>query len=126
MSSEAGGSMATSLSREDRAHLGEGLSGAEQATLARAVMRKQLSLSIRVALLFFVLLFGLPLVNWLLPGFANSIAGGFTLTWLFLGILFYPLTWFLSGYFIRASDRIEAELLREHRVPAHSEEGAER
>jgi uncharacterized membrane protein (DUF485 family) len=125
-SDEANGSMTTSKSREERAHLGEGLSEAEQTRLAQAVMRKQLTLSIRVALLFFVLLFGLPLVNWLLPEFANSGAGGFTLTWLFLGILFYPLTWLLSGYFIRASDRIEAELVREHRMAPHGKEEGER
>jgi uncharacterized membrane protein (DUF485 family) len=118
--------MSTSRYREARAHLAEDLSEAEQARLAQEVMRKQLALSIRVALLFFVLLFGLPLVNWLLPGLANSIVGGFTLTWLFLGVLFYPLTWLLSGYFIRASDQIEAELIGAHQTAAQGEEGESR
>jgi uncharacterized membrane protein (DUF485 family) len=114
--------MATSnIGEERRAHLGEGLTEAQQAQWAQAVMRKQLALSIRFALVFFVLLFGLPLVNWLLPDVANANIGGFTLTWLFLGVLFYPITWFLSGYFIRASDRIETELINEHRATLHEE-----
>ncbi len=85
-----------------------------QAALIRAVMGRQAALSLRVASVFLVLIFGLPLVNWLLPELAATRVGGFTLTWLFLGVLFYPLTWVLSGYFIRASDRIEADLVAEY------------
>ena len=78
-------------------------------------MRRQMALSVRVFLVFAVLLFGLPLFNWLLPQVANGRVGGFTLTWLFLGVLFYPLTWALSAYFIKESDRIEHALAVEHR-----------
>jgi len=78
------------------------------------VMRRQALLSVRVAAVFLVLIFGLPLVNWLAPALAGTRVGGFTLTWLFLGVLFYPVTWLLSGYFVRASDRIEAELVAEY------------
>lgn len=81
----------------------------DQARLARVVMQKQAALSLRVSAVFLFLLLGLPLVNAFLPDLANRSVGGFTLTWLFLGVLFYPITWILSGYFIRASDRIEAE-----------------
>jgi len=52
----------------------------DQARLARAIMHKQLALSLRVFALFFVLIFGIPLFNWLLPGAANAPVGGFTLT----------------------------------------------
>ncbi|GAB4456951.1 MAG: hypothetical protein OHK0029_15800 [Armatimonadaceae bacterium] len=82
--------------------------------LAQAVMRRQLALSLRVGAVFFVLVFGLPLFNWLLPQIANQTLSGFTLTWLILGILFYPLTWALSGYFIRESERMEHEIAVEH------------
>jgi hypothetical protein len=92
----------------------ERYSEAEQATLAAAIMRRQIALSIRIFLVFAVLLFGLPLFNWLLPQVASGRLGGFTLTWLFLGVLFYPLTWALSAYFIRESDRIEHELAQEY------------
>jgi uncharacterized membrane protein (DUF485 family) len=79
------------------------------ADLAHAVMRRQAALSIRVAAIFLAMLFGLPLFNYLLPGFANLPIFGFTATWLFLGVMFYPITWVLSWYFIRESDRIESE-----------------
>lgn len=85
-------------------------------------MRKQLALSIRVGLVFFVLIFGLPLFNWLAPQAANGRIGGFTFTWLFLGVLFYPLTWLLSGYFIRESDRLELEIAAEHSGSARRKE----
>jgi uncharacterized membrane protein (DUF485 family) len=87
---------------------------AAQAALAKAMMRRQAALSIRVAAVFLVLIFGLPIVNWLLPQVAEASVGGFTLTWLLLGVLFYPITWLLSGYFIRESDRIEAQIAAEY------------
>lgn len=83
----------------------------QHARLAHLVMRRQAALSLRVAMVFIVLVFGLPLVNYYLPEIANAPVGGFTATWLFLGILFFPITWFLSAYFVRQSDRIEAECM---------------
>lgn len=74
-------------------------------------MRRQAGLSLRVAAVFVVLLLGIPLVNAFLPDLANTNVGGFTLTWLFLGVLFYPITVGLSFYFVKQSDRIEAESL---------------
>ncbi|HZP84722.1 MAG TPA: DUF485 domain-containing protein [Chthonomonadaceae bacterium] len=81
----------------------------EQARLAHTVMRHQAALSVRVAIVFLALVFGLPLVNFYLPELANRPVLGFTATWLFLGVLFFPITWLLSAYFVRQSDRIEAE-----------------
>ena len=98
--------MATTAKEQDRE--------ATDAVLARAVMRRQAALSLRVAAVFLVLIFGLPLVNWLLPSVAEAKIGGFTFTWLLLGVLFYPITWLLSGYFIRESDRIEAQIVAEN------------
>ncbi len=84
------------------------LSGADQARLARAMMRKQGALSLRVAAAFLVLILGLPLVNYYLPEWANRPVGGFTATWLFLAVLIYPVTVALSFAFVSASNRIEA------------------
>ncbi|MGI8908269.1 MAG: DUF485 domain-containing protein [Candidatus Sumerlaeaceae bacterium] len=81
--------------------------------LARRVMRRQLWLSIRIAAVFLVLLLGLPLVNAYLPKLAGSRVLGFTASWLFLALLFYPITWFLSWLFIRNSNRIEHEIATE-------------
>jgi len=85
------------------------LSDEEHARLAHTVMRRQAALSLRVAALFIVMVLGLPLVNYYLPKLANTPLLGFTATWLFLGVLFYPITWLLSAYFVRQSDRIEDE-----------------
>jgi len=72
------------------------------------VMRRQAALSIGVSLVFLTILFGLPLFNLLLPDLAARPVFGFTLSWLILGVLFYPITWLLSWYYIKESDRIEA------------------
>jgi uncharacterized membrane protein (DUF485 family) len=85
------------------------LSDAEHEKLAHSVMRHQAALSIRVALVFLVLIFGLPLFNYFAPQLANKEVMGFTASWLFLGLLFFPITWLLSAYFVQTSDKIEAE-----------------
>ncbi|WP_435010301.1 hypothetical protein P12x_001553 [Tundrisphaera lichenicola] len=85
------------------------LSGEDQARLARALMRRQGNLSLRVAAVFVILVLGVPLVNYLAPDFANSSILGFTASWLFLGVLIYPITVILSFYFVSASNRIEGE-----------------
>lgn len=77
--------------------------------LVEAMMRRQAGLSLRVAAVFLLMLLLLPLVNYFWPELAMARIGGFTATWLFLGVLFYPVTWILSWYFIKASDRIEHE-----------------
>jgi hypothetical protein len=77
-------------------------------------MRRQGVLGLRGAVVFLLIILGLPLVNWLLPEVANARVGGFTLSWLFLGVLFYPLTWALSGWFVRASDKLEAQITQEN------------
>ena len=90
------------------------LSEAAQADLLRACMKKQAALSLRLALVFLGLLFALPLFNLFAPTFAGAPIGGFTLTWLILGVLLYPVTWIISGYFIRQSEAIEAEITRQY------------
>lgn len=81
--------------------------------LSKKMMKKQLRLSLSVAVVFVVVLVGLPLVNLYLPDLAKTNIGGFTLTWLILGVLFYPLTWILSTWFVKGSEKIEAEIVEE-------------
>lgn len=81
--------------------------------LASRLMREQAVLGLRVAAVFVVLLLGLPLANLYLPEVAGSTVLGFTFTWLLLGVIFYPITWVLSVYFVRESDRIEAKHAKE-------------
>jgi hypothetical protein len=39
--------------------------------------------------------------------------GGFTLTWLVLGVLFFPYVWIISYFFIRRSLALEASEVSE-------------
>ena len=86
-----------------------------QRRLAQAIMRRQLSLSLKIAAAFILMLFGLPMVNWFLPELANTPVLGFTATWLFLAVLFYPITWVMSWWFIKQSNDIEAEITEQLR-----------
>ena len=78
-----------------------------------SLMNRQLKLSIACALAFLVALLGLPLANYLAPKFMAVRVGGFTLTWLILGVLFFPYVWLISGIFIKRSLQLEADEARE-------------
>ncbi len=71
------------------------------------LMRRQLRLSIACATTFLVTLLGLPLLNYFAPELMATRLFGFTLTWLILGILFFPLVWIISFVFIRRSIALE-------------------
>lgn len=86
-----------------------------------SLMRRQLKLSIGCAVAFLIGLLGLPLLNYFAPAFMARRVGGFTLTWLVLGVLFFPYVWLISGYFIRRSLKLEAD---EARSALASKEGA--
>jgi uncharacterized membrane protein (DUF485 family) len=73
------------------------------------LMRRQLGLSIICALAFLVALLGLPLLNYFAPDLMATRVGGFTLTWLILGVLFFPYVWLISGFFIKRSLQLEAD-----------------
>ena len=77
------------------------------------LMRRQLKLSITCAGAFVLVLFGLPLANYLAPGLMAQRVGGFTLTWLILGVLFFPYVWIIARLFITRSMALEnAEVRR--------------
>ena len=73
------------------------------------LMRRQLRLSISCAATFLVALLGLPLLNYFAPELMAKRVAGFTLSWLLLGVLFFPLVWVISYYFIRRSIALEEE-----------------
>jgi len=76
------------------------------------LMRRQLRLSIACAAAFLILLFGLPLANYFAPELMALRVGGFTLTWLILGVLFFPFVWVIARIFITRSMALEeAEVL---------------
>lgn len=77
------------------------------------LMRRQLKLSIACAATFIVALFGLPLLNYFAPELMAKRVGGFTLTWLILGVLFFPYVWVISFWFIKRSIALEESEVRE-------------
>ncbi len=73
----------------------------------RALMRRQLRLSVACAATFLVALLGLPLANYFFADFMATRVLGFTLTWFILGILFFPFVWLIAWVFIRRSIALE-------------------
>lgn len=71
------------------------------------LMRRQLKLSIAAAATFLIALLGLPLLNYFFPELMAKRIGGFTLTWLLLGVLFFPFVWIISWFFIKRSIALE-------------------
>jgi uncharacterized membrane protein (DUF485 family) len=75
----------------------------------QSLMRRQLSLSISCAATFFVALLGLPLLNYFVPELMARRVAGFTLSWLVVGILFFPFVWIISYVFIKRSIALEED-----------------
>ena len=81
----------------------------------RSLMRRQLSLSIACAATFLVALLGMPLLNYFAAGFMARRVAGFTLSWLILGVLFFPFVWIISFVFIQRSLRLEDREVKDTR-----------
>jgi len=78
----------------------------------RSLIRRQLSLSIACAAAFLIALLGMPLLNYFAPAFMAMRVAGFTLTWLILGVLFFPFVWIISWVFIKRSIALEEDEVR--------------
>jgi uncharacterized membrane protein (DUF485 family) len=79
----------------------------------RCLMRRQLRLSIACGASFMVVLLALPLLNYLFPEEMARRVFGFTLSWLILGIAFFPFVWVIAWIFIRKSMALEEQEMRE-------------
>jgi uncharacterized membrane protein (DUF485 family) len=86
----------------------------------RELMRRQLRLSMACAASFLIALLGLPLLNYFHPEWMATKIGGFTLTWLVLGILFFPFVWIISYFFIRRSIALEEQEVEEAQAQSKS------
>lgn len=73
----------------------------------KGLMKRQLRLSAACAAAFLLLLLGLPLANYLAPELMATRVGGFTLSWLILGVLFFPYVWIIAKWFIVRSIALE-------------------
>lgn len=71
------------------------------------LMKRQLKLSISCATAFLLLLFGMPLLNYFAPELMARRIGGFTVSWLVLGVLFFPYVWIIARIFITRSMALE-------------------
>jgi uncharacterized membrane protein (DUF485 family) len=92
--------MPAPLPQDDRVHSEEFL---------RTLIRRQLGLSVACAATFLIALLGLPLLNYFAPALMATRIAGFTLSWLILGILFFPFVWIISWRFIRRSIELESD-----------------
>lgn len=72
-------------------------------------MRRQLGLSIACAATFLGALLGMPILNYYAPALMASRVAGFTLSWLILGVLFFPFVWIISYIFIKRSIALEED-----------------
>jgi uncharacterized membrane protein (DUF485 family) len=81
--------------------------GIHSEAFLHALMRKQLRLSIVCAAAFLIGLLGLPMANYFAPDLMAERIGGFTITWLILGVGFFPVVWLIAWLFIRRSMALE-------------------
>ncbi|SHJ97337.1 hypothetical protein [Desulforamulus aeronauticus] len=79
----------------------------------KLIMYRQLRLSLALFGVFFIILAGLPLVNYYLPTVANVRVFGFTISWLALGVLFYPVTWAVAYIYVKRSLKLEHQIAQE-------------
>lgn len=75
----------------------------------RSLMRRQLRLSTACAATFLFALLALPLLNYFAPELMATRVAGFTLSWLILGVLFFPFVWIISYTFIKRSIALEED-----------------
>jgi len=78
-------------------------------------MRRQLRLSVAAASTFLLALMGMPLLNYFMPEIMSTRIAGFTLSWLVLGVLFFPFVWVIAWVFIRRSISLEEAEVNEVR-----------
>jgi hypothetical protein len=74
-----------------------------------ALMRRQLSLSLRVAATLVAILGLQPLVAWAWPAYGDVTVFGIPLPWLVLGVASYPLMIALGLYYVRKAETIDDE-----------------
>ena len=77
--------------------------------LLRALMRRQLRLSLGVAVAFAVLLGGQPLIAWLWPRYSGVRMLGIPLPWMLLAGLSFPAMAVLGLFYVRRAEAIDEE-----------------
>lgn len=76
------------------------------------LIKRQRALSLSVAITFLIIIFSIPLLNFFLRSLTAFQIFGFEISWLFLGILVYPMIWGLAFYFVSTADKYEDEFTK--------------
>lgn len=77
--------------------------------LVAGLMRSQLGLAVRLAVLVILCVGVLPLAFWLFPGLSGVTIGGVQLAWLLLGAAIYPLLAGVGWLYVRQAERNELQ-----------------
>jgi uncharacterized membrane protein (DUF485 family) len=76
------------------------------------LIRRQISLSLGIALIFLSVLLGLPLLYAVVPELGLVQVLGLPLHWIVLAVVMYPFLWLLAAYYIREAGEREDEFTR--------------
>lgn len=79
--------------------------------LVRGLVRAQLGLGLRLALVVVAVMAALPLLNNAFPELAATDVVGVRLNWLVLGVLVYPLLYGVGWLFIRVAEQGERHFM---------------
>ncbi|MGV8871355.1 MAG: hypothetical protein ACOH2Q_02425 [Rhodococcus sp. (in: high G+C Gram-positive bacteria)] len=79
--------------------------------LVRSLVRAQLLLSVRLAVMTLSILFAIPLSGMLLERVTDVALFGIGLPWLVLGVAIYPLLFGVGWAYVRRSERNETEFV---------------
>ncbi|MBJ8337695.1 hypothetical protein JGU71_02235 [Antrihabitans sp. YC3-6] len=77
--------------------------------LVRGLVRAQLGLAIRLALVVVCTLGLIPLLGAAFPAMATTSIAGIRVTWLALGVVAYPLLWVIGHRYVRLAERNEQD-----------------
>ncbi|MGU3432170.1 hypothetical protein ACNHUS_04060 [Actinomycetes bacterium M1A6_2h] len=77
--------------------------------MMRGLIRAQLAVAVRTAVVVVVLLCSFPVFMAVLPNVGELTVGGVRLPWLVLGVVVYPVLLGAGWLFVRAADRNERE-----------------
>jgi uncharacterized membrane protein (DUF485 family) len=78
----------------------------------KAIMGRQLRLSMGIASVFVAIIVAVPLLNKFAPDVMNTPLWGFTLSWFILGFAIFPILIFLAWLFVQRSNAFEDEAVR--------------
>lgn len=80
--------------------------------LVRGLVRAQLGLAVRLALVLVGIAVAIPVLGNLFPALESLRLFGVPVNWLVLGLLMYPLIYGLGRLYIRLAEQAEADFMR--------------